>query len=60
MVICEDRVLLFTQEGLDLNLTIYASAIAGMTGVHYHAQVFSVEMGHLLTLCPRWILLQSC
>jgi hypothetical protein len=31
--------------GLNCNPSVYASQVAGMTGVHHHTQILLVEMG---------------
>jgi hypothetical protein len=37
----------YAQASLDHNLTIYASHVAGMTGMHYHTQLLLVVMKSL-------------
>jgi hypothetical protein len=40
---------------LDLDLAIYASCVARMTGTHHHTQLSLVEMGGLNNFfCPDW------
>jgi hypothetical protein len=41
-----ETVLFFAQAGLDCDLSIYASCLAGMTGIHHQVQFVLVEMGH--------------
>jgi hypothetical protein len=37
--------LFYTWAGLECNLSIYASHLAGMTGLHHHAQLFICRDG---------------
>jgi hypothetical protein len=44
----------FAQAGVDSAPSIYASYVAGMTGVHHHTQLFIGEDGVLRTFCLGW------
>jgi hypothetical protein len=44
-----NRLSLYAQASLDLDLLIFASPVAGMTGTHHHMQLLLVKMGVSLT-----------
>jgi hypothetical protein len=50
-----NKVLPYALAGWDHHLPIYASCLAGMTGIHYHAQLLLVEMGSPKLFCPDWL-----
>jgi hypothetical protein len=51
----EDWILLFAWTDLDHDPPIFMlPAIAGMTSMYHHTQLFSIEMGSHKLFCPGW------